>query len=198
MQDAARDPQGSSREAILSAALEAFHGHGYGSTTVSDIRRAARVSTGSLYHHFAGKEHIAAALFAEGTAAYQAKFLQTLTGEADAERGIRAGVCVHVRWARRNKPLSRFLLGVLDADVAAVTTEEVAQRSRAFVHDVHRWLDAQVRIGAVRALPKELYYPVWIGPAQEFLRQWMRGRAHTPAGEIEARLSDVAWAALRA
>jgi AcrR family transcriptional regulator len=47
-----------SRRHILDAALELFSHHGYGATSVRDIAEAAKVSTGSVYHHFADKETI--------------------------------------------------------------------------------------------------------------------------------------------
>jgi AcrR family transcriptional regulator len=51
------------RRQILDAALELFSGRGYFNTSVQDIRRAAGVSVGSIYHHFGSKEGIAKALY---------------------------------------------------------------------------------------------------------------------------------------
>ena len=53
------------RTDILDAALEAFTVHGYSATSMSDLRRTTGASTGSLYHHFPSKEHLAAALYLE-------------------------------------------------------------------------------------------------------------------------------------
>jgi AcrR family transcriptional regulator len=47
-----------SRKQVLDAALRLFSHRGYRATSVRDIARAAGVSTGNLYHHFAGKEAI--------------------------------------------------------------------------------------------------------------------------------------------
>jgi len=46
------------REQILDAALELFSSQGFRATSVRDIASAARVSTGSVYHHFPDKESI--------------------------------------------------------------------------------------------------------------------------------------------
>lgn len=51
-----------SRGAILDAALRLFSHRGYGATSIRDIAAAARVSTGSVYHHFRDKESIFQAL----------------------------------------------------------------------------------------------------------------------------------------
>lgn len=53
----------STREQVLRTALHLFTEHGYFNTSVHDIARAAKVSIGSIYHHFKDKEGIAKALF---------------------------------------------------------------------------------------------------------------------------------------
>ncbi|MFW2365696.1 MAG: TetR/AcrR family transcriptional regulator [Desulforhopalus sp.] len=53
------------RELILSAALKLFTERGYFNTSVHDIQRQAKVSIGSIYHHFDNKEAIAKALFSQ-------------------------------------------------------------------------------------------------------------------------------------
>jgi AcrR family transcriptional regulator len=50
------------RQQILDAALRLFSERGYFSTSVHDIKRAAGLSTGAIYHHFGSKEAIAQAL----------------------------------------------------------------------------------------------------------------------------------------
>lgn len=51
------------QEIILSVALKLFTERGYFSTSVHDIQKQAKVSIGSIYHHFANKEAIAKALY---------------------------------------------------------------------------------------------------------------------------------------
>lgn len=48
------------RDAILDAALTAFHEQGYNATGVQDITRAAGVPKGSFYHYFDSKEALGA------------------------------------------------------------------------------------------------------------------------------------------
>lgn len=54
-----------SRAQILAAALKLFSRCGYHGTSVRDIARAARASTGNVYHHFQDKEAIFIALIEE-------------------------------------------------------------------------------------------------------------------------------------
>lgn len=51
------------REQVLRIALRLFTDRGYFNTSVHDIARTAKVSIGSIYHHFKDKEGIAKALF---------------------------------------------------------------------------------------------------------------------------------------
>ncbi|MEZ6069655.1 MAG: TetR/AcrR family transcriptional regulator [Pirellulales bacterium] len=51
----------SAREKLLTAAVELFRTNGYDATSLDDICRSAGVTKGALFHHFAGKQAIAAA-----------------------------------------------------------------------------------------------------------------------------------------
>src|ERR1051325_9997710 len=57
-----------SRRNVLGAALQLFAHHGYRSTTVRDIADEAKLSTGSVYHHFPDKETIFRTLLEEFSA----------------------------------------------------------------------------------------------------------------------------------
>ena len=51
------------RALILATALQLFVKRGFFATSVHDIRRAAGLSIGSIYHHFPSKEAVARALY---------------------------------------------------------------------------------------------------------------------------------------
>jgi AcrR family transcriptional regulator len=46
------------RQRIVLAAMQLFWAKGYGSTSISDVLRAADVNSGSLYHFFPGKQDL--------------------------------------------------------------------------------------------------------------------------------------------
>ncbi|HEX4481957.1 MAG TPA: TetR/AcrR family transcriptional regulator [Rudaea sp.] len=58
----------STRDRLVFAALRLFAEKGYGSTSVADVRQAADVHSGSLYHFFPGKQELLLAVLE----AYQA------------------------------------------------------------------------------------------------------------------------------
>jgi AcrR family transcriptional regulator len=48
---------------IMTAALELFVSNGYHNVSIHEVQKRARVSIGSIYNHFGGKEGIARALY---------------------------------------------------------------------------------------------------------------------------------------
>jgi TetR/AcrR family transcriptional regulator, transcriptional repressor for nem operon len=62
------------RDALLTAALQVLREKGYGSATVDDICRAAGVSKGAFFHHFATKDELALAAAEHFTAGADALF----------------------------------------------------------------------------------------------------------------------------
>lgn len=75
------------RREVLDAALACFTELGFAATTMADVCGRARASVGSVYHHFKGKEQLAAALFLEGLRDYQ----QGLLGELQRVDAARPG-----------------------------------------------------------------------------------------------------------
>jgi AcrR family transcriptional regulator len=61
------------RRAVLDAARASFGSKGYAQASVDEIAAAARVTKGAVYHHFAGKEALFRAVWAEVEAEAQAR-----------------------------------------------------------------------------------------------------------------------------
>jgi AcrR family transcriptional regulator len=174
------------RDDILDAALDAFERRGVLGATLEDIRSASGASIGSIYHHFGGKEGIAESLHARVLAGYQAGFLAALAGRG-ARDGVRAVVEHHLRWAAEHPAEMRYLLSGPPADVA------VRRGNRAFFTDVRSWL---AQHGELRELDVAETHAVWLGPATEYCRHWLGGRAPRPDGRRLTLFSDIAWRSL--
>lgn len=184
--------------AILDAALEVFSEKGYSGARVADVRRISGASTGSIYHHFGGKEELAAALYAEGLADYQRGLLRTLERHDDAEEGVRAIVRHHLRWVAANPRLARFLVNRRETEVLAAGEERVRDMNRRTFAETSAWLRPHVEAGEIKDLPTDLYYTLLIGPAQEYSRHWLGRRMRSSIKQAENVLADAAWAGLRA
>lgn len=82
----------STRAAIIAAGRKAFGQHGYASAGLGDIAKAAKVTTGALYHHFADKK----ALF------------RAVAEDLEQDLLSRVGVIV----AKETQPLQQLRAGV--------------------------------------------------------------------------------------
>lgn len=184
---------------ILTSALELFNERGYTRTSVQDIAEHARASVGSIYHHFDGKEGIAAAVYLEGLAGYHRGLLRELEREhADAREAVHGLVRHHLRWVKRNRALARFLLTSRDPEVAGATGDELAPMNQQVFAAVQRWMDRWIEAGEVERLPIGLLHAVVLGPSQEFCRHWAAGRATQSIDRAEPVLAEAAWKAVRA
>ena len=105
------------RQAILDAALECFSAIGYDHTTLADIRAKAGASTGSIYHHFGSKEHIAANLYLEGVRQTQEAGLEALLRTKTARTGVTAQVGAYIDWVVEHPAMARFLFAMRHAPV---------------------------------------------------------------------------------
>lgn len=181
------------RSQILDAALDCFVSKGYAQTTIADVRERSGASTGSIYHHFAGKEQLAAALYVEGLAHYQAGLLEVLEANADAEAGVKAVVRYHLHWVTAHRKLARYLMNRRPSGVVMATKRPMREQNRKFLSGVHGWFEPHLGAGRVARLPTDLFYSVLLGPVQEFSRNWLDERARTPLDEAADVLADATW-----
>jgi AcrR family transcriptional regulator len=187
----------SRREDILAAALEAFTEKGFAAATIEDVRVRSGASTGSIYHHFRGKEGLAAAIYVDGLGDFQRGFLRELRRERGAEQTIKGLVRHHLRWIARNTDLARFIFNRHETEVRAQTEQPMAQLNRRLFAEGGALLEPLFEGGALRRLPLDLFNSVLIGPSQEFARHWLAGRTRTSIKTAERELAEAAWAALR-
>jgi AcrR family transcriptional regulator len=185
------------REDILRAALEAFVEKGFAAATIDDVRHLSGASTGSIYHHFGGKEGLAAALYVDGLAGYQQGFLARLRRARDAEGAIKSLVRHHLRWVETNPDLARFILGRRETEVLAATEEPMRELNRSFLAEANELLEPWRAKGALERMPLDIFDAVLLGPCHEFTRHWLAGRTKTPIRSAERSLAEAVWQALR-
>ena len=185
------------REDILRAALGAFVEKGFAAATIDDVRRLSGASTGSIYHHFGGKEGLAAALYVDGLAGYQEGFLARLRGARGPEEAVKGLVRHHLRWVEGNTELAGFILGRRETEVLTATEQPMRELNRAFLAEARELLEPWFASGTLRRLPLDVFDAVLLGPCHEFTRHWLAGRAKTTIRSAERPLAEAAWAALR-
>jgi len=181
------------RERVLRAALELFGRDGVAGTTLSALRAASGVSVGSFYHHFAGKEQVAEALFVECIAMYQDAFLAELKAHDNARGAVSGAVAFHVRWCKEHPDRARFMFTERPAASAALD-----ERNKAFYREVWSWWRVQARHGALIGVDGTTAFVLWLGPAQELCRMWLNGQSAEPSARQIEWLSEAAWRSLGA
>lgn len=186
-----RGRQQSARDLLLAAALRKLAAQSPAAVSLEDIRREAGVSVGALYHHFPDKEALIDALYIELTQQVQEEFLSELRAHQSPEDGVKAIVRWYLRWVRENPAAARVLLG------HRPDRSELREMNRRFFAEVLSWWQTHVHYGALRALPLELIHALWIGPAQEYTRNWLSGHVKRVPRNVPDVLADAAWSALK-
>jgi AcrR family transcriptional regulator len=188
--------RGERQRAILAAALECFNERGFSATTVEQIRARSGASVGSIYHHFGGKEGLAAELYVDGLRDYQLGFVEALERHPAAEEGVRAFVRHHLRWVERNPQLAQFLMNRRETELRVATEARVRELNREFFPRVSAWMQRHVEDGSLREIPSDLWEPVLLGPCQEFSRLWLAGRTAIALRRAERELAEATWRAV--
>jgi len=183
-------------DSIADAALRLFTVHGYAGASMEQVRRAAGVSNGSLYHHFPSRADLAARLLLDGMGRSQQAVLSALGGASDVEQGVRDVVHAQLAWVQEHAELARLLYGDLPDEVLLAAEPSFGEQNRHYVDVVGGWLRSQAEHGAVVRRPFGVAHALWLGPGQEFARQWLRGRSKLAPTAAAADLADGAWHAL--
>ncbi|MDN5751455.1 MAG: TetR/AcrR family transcriptional regulator [Pseudonocardia sp.] len=179
------------REAIVQAALRCVAGGDWEGTSLQTVRQRAGVSNGSLFHHFRTRQDLTAAVIAAALEEHQRVLLEELS--ADAASGVAGVVRRHLRWVHDNQAVARLLLSAAPDVLRSSMSEPVLEANRRFFEAVAEWLrehgwQTRPELGVVLAL--------WIGPAQEYSRQWLAAPGKPAPTTAADDLALGAWTAL--
>jgi len=186
----------SRKRAILDAALEVFLDKGLFEATIGDIRARSGASTGSLYHHFGGKEDIASTLYLEGIEAIHARLDAVRESEPTTRGVIEGGVRAYLDWFAEHPRWGLFLFRAADAGFGGEARAEIRRVEHAFLERWERWLLPRIAAGEIYRLPPALYVPLIQGPARDFLRAWLRKPDLDQFRTVRDALAKATWRAL--
>jgi AcrR family transcriptional regulator len=186
------------KQDILDAALHCFNAHGVEASTIDMIRERCGASVGSVYHHFGNKENIAATLFHTAMEDHHVCQLALLAKAHDAQAGVKALAYAYVDWVSANPDKARFALhnrGVLaQGEAGAAMQARVKERLSSLL----KWFKPHIESGQLKKLPIELYGSLITGPAHDYARLWLAGRAKADIRKYREIFAEAAWAAVRA
>jgi AcrR family transcriptional regulator len=174
------------REQIVKVALTSFINLGFSETTMRVIHQRSKASMGSIYHHFKGKEELAATIYLEGLARYHEDFLDNLERQPTAREGVKAVVRYHMRWVEKNPDWARYLFHMRRSDYQAAGEANIKTQYRQFLKRVGVWMRPFVDDGTVSDLPLDLYAALVMGPCHDFAREWLMGTTKTSLKNVTA------------
>ncbi len=120
------------RERILAAMIAAAGTKGYGSTTIGDITRRARVSRDTFYEQFANKEACLLAAYDAMTHELLDEIVAVGTSQPSYVEGMRYGVRTYLKfWSERPQAARLCTLEIMAAGPDALAHREHTIRSSA-------------------------------------------------------------------
>jgi AcrR family transcriptional regulator len=121
------DRSAATREALVGAARPLFAAHGFGAVSTDQIARAAGVTRGALYHQFAGKEDLFAAVFEQVEAEIAGRLAAPLTAGTDPVAVLHDGIDGWLRICAEPE-ISRIVLIEAPAAIGWEKWREIGQR----------------------------------------------------------------------
>ena len=183
-------PRPSAKHRIEDAALALFARKGVHETSIRDIAAAAGVSEGALYRHYAGKDEMVAALFAERYAAL-ARTLEALAagpGFAARLRAVIEGLCaLH----DREPDVFNFMLVVQHEQLPRYDNDGGSP-----VDALRRLIEAGIAAGDVTVRDPDLATALVLGIVVQTATLKLYGRITRPMGALAPTLADAALRAL--
>ena len=183
------------RRRILDVTAAHLGRDGYATLTLASVRDEAGVSNGSLFHAFASKAALAAAVYVEGMADYQQHATDAITLDGSTD-DVRRLVATHLGWVEDHGPLARFLFSSLPDEVMGEVAGPLAERNERFFAALADFYEAMRRAGRMGELDLWTAHSICLGPSQEYCRQWVRGTTDRPPRHVADVLADAAIAAL--
>jgi AcrR family transcriptional regulator len=178
----------STAEKIVASAAGELQELGLFAASLEGVRRRAGVSTGSAYHHFpGGMAAVSAEVYRSTLLEYQRDAVAVLDAAATAEDGVRAGVAHLLRWVEADPARARLLYqleGAVDPRILDGSPQPLGDAIAAWIERYGR-PEAAARRAELLAL--------WIGPAKEYGRAWIRDPALPAPSEVAQRFAEAAW-----
>jgi AcrR family transcriptional regulator len=170
------------RMALVAAARELFAERGYGATGTEEIVRRARVTRGALYHHFAGKEGLFRAVFADVDREVVERVVAAAGGTTDPWSRLVAG-CLAFLDACLDPGVQRILL--LDGPAVLGWTAWRELEGRSCLGLLRPALQTVIDAGLLSPQPVELLAQMLFGALTEAALLVARA-ADVPAARADA------------
>jgi AcrR family transcriptional regulator len=179
------------RDALIAAARQLFAAHGFADVALETIVRAAGVTRGALYHHFADKTELFAAVFEQVEGELAARMGQAIVAanQTDPVTIMRLGVDFWLD-ASSDPEVQRIVLVDAPAVLGWARWTEIGNRYNiGFVRDL---LAGAIELGRIPPQPVEATALTMLGAMREATLYVARAKDHDQArreaGVVMSRL----------
>lgn len=112
--------QDNRREVILDASAGLFSRRGYHATSLREIAAAAGMLPGSVYYHFASKDELLLAVYAEGVERIASRVDAAVERKRAARARLRAACVAHLETLLERSDYAQVVVRVLPDDAPAI------------------------------------------------------------------------------
>ncbi len=167
--------QNNRRQDLLDAAAGLICRRGYHATSMRDIAGATDMLPGSIYYHFASKEELLLAIYAEGVRRIAARVDAAVARATDPMKRLEAACVAHLEMLLADSDYAQVVVRVLPEDVPAVSARLTALRDD--------YEDRFRRLIAALALPRgrRRYARLTLLGALNGAQGWYRAGGDSPA-----------------
>lgn len=162
----------STKDRILSAAVDVFARKGYTAAGVEDIVLASGTSKGAFYHYFASKQAIFLALMDEMAEAVERGVESSIASEHGAIAKVEAALRMVVETTAGQRDLAKILL-VEAVGLGPQFEQKRLEIHRRFAGVIQRHLDRAVAEGDIPPQNTALAAQAWFGALNEVIAQWL-------------------------
>lgn len=183
------------RQVVLDTALDLFSERGYFNTSVHDIRHAAGVSTGAIYHHFGNKETLAKALYDELLARMDYIVADACFGQDSCLDQTRAIITHLFEFTVEHPRITQFVLMAQHREYLPneppICSSRPFQRMRQVVED-------GMAAGEVRLMEPWVAATAVFGGALRMMNLQLDGALERPLPDYADEVVECAWRAVQA
>jgi AcrR family transcriptional regulator len=155
--------RGSTRDAIVSAALELFRERGFEGTTMRAVADRAGVSVGNAYYYFSSKDELVQGFYDQLVAEHRALTLPELAGRTDLAERLAATLHAWITVAEPYREFAgRFFAVAAQPGNPLSPFSPEAGPARAAAVDLYREVLAGARVDVDPELARELPELLWL------------------------------------
>lgn len=180
----------------VAAAKRLFSERGYDAVSTAEIRQAAGMSNGSLFHHFENKEGIAVAVFVTLVRTYQAEIADKIGPTRRAADGIEAFIRAHNLWIERDPDGARILFNGQHPSWSDTALKRIRAENQGFGQTLQDWKNSLEDKDRLQNWSLALILATLVGPTQVMCRAWLSGQSKVPPSENIENLVKLAQKAL--